>query len=458
MSQDGLARSLLHGASARSRADWLAHTVSRKRSEEWIAATLPLQTVDIARALESAWAEDGFAWRTSGGFELGAAGAAYVISAQGPRRFELMVGQASRVFSSLATAAFDDVPAVTPRFVGGFAFEDSIPRTSVWAPFSAGRFVLPRWTLVRDHRGSRALYVAGDGDGDRAYRDVLTLLEQLDRPPCREPSPVIESVDRGDCTGWKAAVDELTASIGRGEVEKVVISRRLVAHAREPYRPSAVFARLVKQPSSFVHFAVRRAEATFVGASPERLVSKAGRLIETEALAGSRALDDPPVEALLDSAKDREEQALVLRHVMEQLSDRCRALYAPPEPMLKRLRHVAHLCTPVQGELDCEGHLLQVAGGLHPTPAVGGLPLREAVARVAELEPDARGWYTGAVGWFDAHGDGDLWVGLRSALLAGRAAQLYVGAGIVRGSEPDAELNETEVKARGLLSALGVKV
>ena len=160
---------------------------------------------------------------------------------------------------------------------------------------------------------------------------------------------------------------------------------------------------------------------------------------------------------LVGGAKDREEQALVLRHVLEQLSGRCRALYAPSEPSLKRLRHVAHLWTPVQAELDRDEHLLEVAGGLHPTPAVGGLPLREAVARVAELEADTRGWYTGAVGWFDAHGDGDLWVGLRSALLSGRAAQLYVGAGIVRGSEPEAELNETEVKARGLLSALGVQ-
>lgn len=458
MSRDGLARSLVGSAATRVRASQLAETVARKRKEEWVAVTVPLDDVDVGRALDLTWAEDAFAWRTSGGFELGAAGAACVVSTEGASRFPAAAARARRAFSSLAPVTIEGVPAVTPRFVGGFAFEDHVPPGSAWAPFSALRFVLPRWTFVRDRSGSRALYIAGDGDADRAYRDVVALFEELDRPRPPAPRPIIDGVDRGDPAAWKAAVRALTASIRQGEVEKVVISRRMVAHARAPYRPSAVFSRLVEEPSSSVHFAVRRAGATFVGASPERLVRKAGRMIETEALAGSRALDDPPVEALVESAKDREEQAFVLRHVLQQLSGGCRALYAPSEPSLKRLRHVAHLWTPVQAELDRDEHLLEVAGGLHPTPAVGGLPLREAVARVAELEADARGWYTGAVGWFDARGDGDLWVGLRSALLSGRAAQLYVGAGIVRGSEPDAELRETEVKARGLLSALGVQV
>jgi isochorismate synthase EntC len=91
---------------------------------------------------------------------------------------------------------------------------------------------------------------------------------------------------------------------------------------------------------------------------------------------------------------------------------------------------------------------------LHPTPAVGGEPWRVASGLIPALEGLDRGWYAGAVGYCDQSGDGEFCVALRCALLRGPVAQLFAGCGIVRDSEPAAELAETEVKLGALLPVL----
>ena len=97
---------------------------------------------------------------------------------------------------------------------------------------------------------------------------------------------------------------------------------------------------------------------------------------------------------------------------------------------------------------------IELAGMLHPTPAVGGEPWPAAAAAIAELEGMDRGWYAGPVGWMDATEDGEFCVALRSALLRDREAHLFAGVGVVAGSDPAAELAETEVKLQALLPLL----
>ena len=110
--------------------------------------------------------------------------------------------------------------------------------------------------------------------------------------------------------------------------------------------------------------------------------------------------------------------------------------------------------TPVRARLPEGVRLLDALGRLHPTPAVGGSPRDAAVPRIRELETFSRGLYAGAIGWIDAHGEGEFFVGLRSALIDGARARLYAGAGIVAGSQPEREFGETELKFRALLEAL----
>jgi menaquinone-specific isochorismate synthase len=121
---------------------------------------------------------------------------------------------------------------------------------------------------------------------------------------------------------------------------------------------------------------------------------------------------------------------------------------------LRRLANVQHLHTPISAELGDRVRLLDALAALHPTPAVGGTPQREAVARIRELEGFPRGLYAGAIGWMNARDGGEFFVGLRSALVAGAGARVYAGAGIVAGSTPEKEFAETELKFMAILDAL----
>ena len=127
----------------------------------------------------------------------------------------------------------------------------------------------------------------------------------------------------------------------------------------------------------------------------------------------------------------------------------------PGAPAVRALRNILHLHTPIAAELSAPVHVLELAAALHPTPAVGGTPTRLATAWIAAREPAPRGWYAAPVGWFDAAGDGELAVAIRSGLLAGRTAHVWAGAGIVRDSDAEAEWAEVEVKQRAVLDALG---
>ena len=196
-------------------------------------------------------------------------------------------------------------------------------------------------------------------------------------------------------------------------------------------------------------------EAAFVGASPELLVRRSGASVSTVALAGSTrrssdpAVDDHLGEQLLRSDKDRREHAIVAERIVRGLRPHAVWVEARPSPRSIKVANIQHLATPVIAQLADPRSAIELAGMLHPTPAVGGEPWPErAAAAIPELEGMDRGWYAAPVGWMDATEDGEFCVALRSALLRDREAHLFAGVGVVAGSDPAAELAETEVKLR----------
>jgi salicylate biosynthesis isochorismate synthase/menaquinone-specific isochorismate synthase len=207
-------------------------------------------------------------------------------------------------------------------------------------------------------------------------------------------------------------------------------------------------------------FAAGVGDAAFVAASPELLVRREGQRASTLALAGSTrrsadpAVDDHLGEQLLRSAKDREEQAIVARRIQRALRPHAVWVAAAPEPVIVRMANIQHLATPIRVQLAEPIGAVDLAGLLHPTPAVGGEPFARAEHLIPELEGLDRGWYAGPVGWTDAAEDGEFCVALRCALLRGPVARCYAGVGVVRDSDPAAELAETEVKLEALLPVL----
>jgi isochorismate synthase len=259
---------------------------------------------------------------------------------------------------------------------------------------------------------------------------------------------------------YEQAVARSVERIRAGELEKIVLAREVQVHAPGAHDAAAVFGVLRDEfPSCFV-FCVGRGEATLVAASPELLVRREGHRVSTLALAGSTrrsadpAVDDHLGEQLLRNESHREEHAIVARRIERTLRPHAVWVAAAPEPTLVRIANIQHLGTPIRAQLARPIDALELAGLMHPTPAVGGEPLGRAAPLIPALEGLDRGWYAGPVGWTDATGDGEFCVALRCALLVGAVARCYAGNGIVSGSDPAAELAETEVKLAALVPLL----
>jgi salicylate biosynthesis isochorismate synthase/menaquinone-specific isochorismate synthase len=280
--------------------------------------------------------------------------------------------------------------------------------------------------------------------------------------PLIDPSPVQSARVAGAAPPehYEGAVARAVELIRRGDVRKVVLAREVRVHAAGAIDPGAVFGALREVFPSCFTYCVGTPDGAFIGASPELLVRRDGARAQTVALAGTtRRSADPSVddhlgEQLLHSVKDREEQAIVTARIERTLEPVSLWVAAAEEPVLVKVQNVQHLATPIRAQLREPLSALELVSLLHPTPAVGGEPRERAIKLIPELEGLDRGWYAGPVGWTDLAEDGEFCVALRGGLLRERVAHLYAGCGIVRDSDPAAELAETEIKLQTMLPLL----
>ncbi|MGH3239892.1 MAG: isochorismate synthase [Spirillospora sp.] len=263
---------------------------------------------------------------------------------------------------------------------------------------------------------------------------------------------------------YKQGVADALERLERGDLEKVVLARAFDLDGVTRADVPAMLHRLAYgNPQGYVFAVSLLQDHTLLGASPELLVQRSGGLVTANPLAGSAprhsdpGLDARNGEALLASAKDLHEHAVVVDAVAAGLRRYCGDLDVPSEPSLSRTSTMWHLSTRVQGRLiDPDVSSIHLAAALHPTPAVCGTPQGTARRAIRQLEPFNRGFYSGAVGWTDSSGDGEWAIALRCAEVEPRAVRAYAGAGIVTGSDPEAELAETTAKFRTFLRALGI--
>jgi len=381
------------------------------------------------------------------------------------------VGDLVRDTNSMAAGRLseqpDDAPAhAGPLWVGGLAFDPEGGGAAHWSSLPPALLALPELLLARD--GDRCwLTISALSGGDPAQiiagaSGRLASLRERSLPPL-DPSPTSEARVAGarPPADYERAVAEAVERIRAGSVRKLVLAREVTVDSPSAHSAGALFGALREVFDSCFCFCCGTPEAAFIGASPELLVRRRGAGATTVALAGSAgrsadpAVDDHLGEQLLRSAKDREEHRIVARRIERALTPHSVWVEAAPEPVVIKIANIQHLATPIRAQLADSRSALELAGLLHPTPAVGTEPASpEAEAMIAELEGMDRGWYAGPVGWMDMAEDGEFCVALRSGLLRDRRAHLYVGAGIVADSDPAAELAETEVKLGALLPLL----
>jgi len=413
---------------------------------------------------------------------IAAVGALEIVEDAGVDRFESAAARLRSIATQVCVASLESsnvgAGATRAMWVGGFGFENDAIESEEWDGFAPSSFVLPEAIFEREGERAWLTVVVRRAEAetsaalvDRALAGLEVFAESLladasSRALERAPACATAYTARPDRPHavYLGAVATAAEAIARGDLEKVVMGRSLEVEADTAYDAPSVLASLRRAHASTTIFAVGRGERVFLGASPERLVAVAGERLQAAAVAGSAPRGRSPEEderlgrSLRESKKEQEEHAVVVREIEAALEPLCDEVEHPEAPGLLKLEGIQHLETPFDAHLR-EGqtgrpHLLELAGRLHPTPAVGGTPREAARDWIRGREALIRGWYAGGVGFVTVEGGGELHVGLRSGLLCGGRARLYAGAGIVGASIPESELVETRLKLRTLLSQL----
>ena len=426
-----------------------ATLVSRSRPVSDVSTLAMLESHDAPRVH----------WASPDGLELVGAGTAARITAQGPDRFRDLRADASRLF---ADVDHDGPPATRPRLVGGLSFDADHRPDEPWQDFPAAAFVLPAIQLTRCDRETYLTATSYSADPSAVESRLAAAAEQLERLPAMSPSGDPPGVtDSRWVTPRETWIDQVSAvrdRIRAGSLRKVVLATALAVDLDGPVSVPAVLERLRRSYPDCYRFLVQPGETAFFGPPPEQLVRLDGRTVQTEALAGSRPRGETPekdaqlARELTTDEKTTGEQALVTETITDQLASFGSVTTA--ERSVRKLATIQHLHTPIEAQLDDDHHVLELVERLHPTPAVGGLPLSDALATIRDTESFDRGWYASPVGWFDAAGDGEFAVGIRSGVADGASVTLFAGNGIVADSDPTAEWAELQPKVRPILDEL----
>ena len=418
-----------------------------------LSLALPLPAQDPLALLNQL--EDGerfrFLWDGAPGLCLAASGRTNSLELSGPRRFELAQRFSAISLSRLATPQACP-PLARPRVLLAFSFFDS--------PLQEGegmagvQAVLPRWQLSRQGRHCWLRLQRSLG-GDVTARAVAEeLWEQAERLRQLPVEPCLAAPDGAGPTirhrsawqaGYRSVVERGLELVESGALRKLVLAVRQELELDRPLDPLQLLAQLRQRQPGSCRFLWQQGDGpALLGASPERLLTVRQGQLRSDALAGTAPIG-PAAEQLPHSEKDRREHELVVEAISAVLAAEGLQARRPRHPRLARHGQLVHLHTPITATLAGRAPLA-IAGALHPTPAVAGLPRREAMAALRCLEPFERGFYAAPIGWIDSEGDTELRVAIRSGSLQGNRLELTAGAGLVQGSVPERELQEVALK------------
>ncbi len=384
------------------------------------------------------------------GFAVVGAGCAAEIVTRGKDRFARASREALDLLASIRSRGETGADRVV---LGGFAFGDETRCDPKWREFPPLRLIVPRLLCIKDGSTCRVTWTSPEGDDTALERICRTNGAVTNREPRlrRIPSP-------RDRDTWRRRVEYAGSQIAAKLLRKLVMARSVEFAASEEIDPAAIIAQARAARPDCFSFLISAGRTSFAGSTPELLVRLRGNDVDSGALAGSAPRSTDPDEDrrlgenLLASAKNQAEHRFVADEIRSVLARVADLEHAPRSPELASLPEAHHLFTRFRGRLRRRHSALELAGLLHPTPAVCGVPTSTARAIIERNEPE-RGWYTGGVGWMNADGSGEFAVALRSLLIEGSKLTAWAGAGIVEGSDADAEFDETEFKLGALLGS-----
>ncbi len=387
------------------------------------------------------------------------------FSPSGPTRFASVKEWISDTLDNTIAVGDPSLPFFGPHFFCGFSFFDDVAPDAL---FPSSSVFVPRWQVVSSQGRCVAIAnatISGDDDIEAVAKRIwnantkfrtFDYTDEAERSK-REKLKIVETRECGGDNAFQQSVGKALGLIDAGAFQKIVLARALDLKADQAFHPLEILNTLRERYEDCYAFSIANGKGqSFIGASPERLVSVSKGRVNVDVLAGTArrgktASEDARLGAgLLESEKDRREHQIVHQSVCRRLQDLGLSVDEACNPSLKKLQNVQHLFVDVEAELPEGLHLLDLVAALHPTPAVGGTPREAAVGRIREHESFDRGLYAGPIGWLNAKGEGEFLVGIRSALVDGEKAQLYAGVGVVEGSIPEREHLETDLKFQAL--------
>jgi menaquinone-specific isochorismate synthase len=355
------------------------------------------------------------------------------------------------------------------RYFGGMSFNTNERNDLCWKSFGNFYFVLPQFEIVRQ-RGRTSFIthfqLRDQNDWTRKQKTIPNALEQISFQPAENDEPIPGLVNcqyNPDQGQWQNMIENALNEIDLGHFEKIVLARQSRFEFVAALNVFTLLRKLKQLDPDNIYFYLQpEPEICFVSSTPEILYARQGRNISSEAVAATRLRgrdekEDKKLEReLLTSDKDLREHRLVVKSMHDTLKPLCRNIIQPGKIKVLKQARIQHLYAQFKGVLKPNIQDETIVCNLHPTPAVGGFPTRPALNCLKMMEPFGRGWYAAPVGWISDRA-AKFAVAIRSGLICKNQLLLYSGAGIVKGSQAEAEWNETSNKIAGYLKILGIQ-
>lgn len=341
-----------------------------------------------------------------------------------------------------------------------FDAENPKPSDDMMEAFPRLHYMLPEVVLIEDETGA---YLQVNSLGPVYEGRVKRFKRHAAEAAPRTRRTISFELTRDSFEQWDEALSKTLDYIHEGRIEKLVPSRRLELHASEPFSSKDLLVNLIDSKAPGKVFLYRYGDVFFCGCTPELLVRKHQNSVESMCLAGTTAMGTSDAEstrlgeALMNDAKNRREHEYVVSFMREVFRRNCFDVDIPQNPTLMKLKHIQHLYTPAKAHVMEGRSLSSLVSQLHPTPALSGTPVGEAMMCLREIEAYNRGFFGGAVGYVNGNGDGEFAVAIRSGVFDGERGWIYAGCGVVEGSNARSEFDEIDLKFKTILGAFSAE-
>ena len=333
--------------------------------------------------------------------------------------------------------------------IGGFSFDSiNYVKKEEWNDFPIAEFIIPEYAVKFE---KNKLYHYGSDDNLKNYFSSAT--KNINIKDCVNTLSVKEK----NLEEWTDLIKRAKESIKNSSLEKIVVANRQKIHLSKIDIGKTIQNLIIRYPNCTT-FMYKNGESIFFGSTPEKIFDYNGEVLRIQALASSIPNDGQKFSEIESSFKNctlRNEHNIVVNHFIQRIKSISKEKIIISDPMIIELENIYHLLTKLQIKIKHLNHL-NILESLHPSPALSGYPVDEAIEWIRKYETFHRGWYSGTIGYID-NNESHFYAALRCAnfLSNKQTIMAYAGNGIVENSNADFEIKELKSKFKVIKNSIG---